>query len=209
MRRGSAEEATDRSRPQQTAADAAAMCGPSLAEQTERQAAVDRSSCSRLTSRRSPVRAGHRPSRRSPPSDADRLPSSWRDADLARSRPFASRVAKAQEGRRRGTPARMAWWAAITAQSYGWYFGQPGGSGGRSGAGEARYPAAADQCFWEHLRDPGAPGRRVGFDVHGVRLGQRLRERRSRMPDADHRQPLGVRLEGVIPLGYNRPCRVR
>ena len=40
------------------------MCGPSLAERPERQAAVDRSSCSRLTSRRSPVRAGHRPSSR-------------------------------------------------------------------------------------------------------------------------------------------------
>ena len=40
------------------------MCGPSLAERPERQAAVDRSRCSRLTSRRSPVRAGHRPSSR-------------------------------------------------------------------------------------------------------------------------------------------------
>ena len=35
-----------------------------LAERPERQAAVDRSRCSRLTSRRSPVRAGHRPSSR-------------------------------------------------------------------------------------------------------------------------------------------------
>ena len=46
-------------KPQQSAA---AMCGTSLAERSERQTAVDRSSCSRLTSRRSPVRAGHRPS---------------------------------------------------------------------------------------------------------------------------------------------------
>jgi hypothetical protein len=45
-------------KPRQSAVD---MCGPSLAERIERQAAVDRSSCSRLTSRRSPVRAGHRP----------------------------------------------------------------------------------------------------------------------------------------------------
>src|SRR5215210_2590947 len=48
-------------KPQQTPA---AMEGSSLAERPERQAAVDRSSCSRLTSRRSPVRAGHRPSAR-------------------------------------------------------------------------------------------------------------------------------------------------
>jgi hypothetical protein len=41
---------------------AAAVRGKSLAERIERQTAVDRSSCSRLTSRRSPVRAGHRPS---------------------------------------------------------------------------------------------------------------------------------------------------
>jgi hypothetical protein len=34
----------------------------SLAERFERQMAVDRSTCSRLISRRSPVRAGHRPS---------------------------------------------------------------------------------------------------------------------------------------------------
>jgi hypothetical protein len=45
-------------KPQQRAA---AMCDPPLAERAERQAAVDRSTCSRLTSRRSPVRAGHRP----------------------------------------------------------------------------------------------------------------------------------------------------
>jgi hypothetical protein len=45
-------------KPQQSAA---AKCDSSLAERHERQAAVDRSSCSRLTSRRSPVRAGHRP----------------------------------------------------------------------------------------------------------------------------------------------------
>jgi hypothetical protein len=43
--------------PQQSAA---AMCGPALAERTERLAAVDRRRCSRLTSRRSPVRAGKR-----------------------------------------------------------------------------------------------------------------------------------------------------
>jgi hypothetical protein len=49
-------------KPQQTAAANSAMW---LAEPSERQAAVDRSSCSRLTSRRSPVRAGHRPSSRS------------------------------------------------------------------------------------------------------------------------------------------------
>jgi hypothetical protein len=48
-------------KPQQSAAD---MCAPSLAERPERQTAVDRSSRSRLTSRRSPVRAGHRPSSR-------------------------------------------------------------------------------------------------------------------------------------------------
>ena len=41
---------------------AAAECDSSLAERPKRQAAVDRSRCSRLTSRRSPVRAGHRPS---------------------------------------------------------------------------------------------------------------------------------------------------
>ena len=46
-------------KPQQSAAANSAMW---LAEPSERQAAVDRSSCSRLTSRRSPVRAGHRPS---------------------------------------------------------------------------------------------------------------------------------------------------
>jgi hypothetical protein len=48
-------------KPQQRAA---AMCGPSLVERLRRQTAADRSSCSRLTSRRSPVRAGHRPSSR-------------------------------------------------------------------------------------------------------------------------------------------------
>jgi len=53
-------------RPQQ---GAAATRGSPLAERPERQAAVDRGSCSRLTSRRSPVRAGHRPS-----SDASALP---------------------------------------------------------------------------------------------------------------------------------------
>src|SRR5215213_9903303 len=40
------------------------MCGPSLAERSERQPAADGNTCSRLTSRRSPVRAGHRPSSR-------------------------------------------------------------------------------------------------------------------------------------------------
>jgi Phage integrase family len=45
-------------KPQQAAA---AMRGPSLAERRRRQEAVDRSTCSRLTSRRSPVRARHRP----------------------------------------------------------------------------------------------------------------------------------------------------
>ena len=49
-------EATNRSKAQQLYAET------SLAERNERQAAVDRNSCSRLTSRRSPVRAGHRPS---------------------------------------------------------------------------------------------------------------------------------------------------
>jgi hypothetical protein len=44
-------------KPQQ---NAAAMCGTSLAKRTARQAAADRSSCSRLKSR-SPVLAGHRP----------------------------------------------------------------------------------------------------------------------------------------------------
>ena len=44
--------------PQQTAA---AMGASPLVERLERRTAVDRSSCSRLTSRRSPVRAGHRP----------------------------------------------------------------------------------------------------------------------------------------------------
>jgi hypothetical protein len=43
------------------AQSAAAVRGKSLAERIERQTAVDRSSCSRFTSRRSPVRAGHRP----------------------------------------------------------------------------------------------------------------------------------------------------
>jgi hypothetical protein len=51
-------------KPQQ---NAAAMGGTSLAEWPERQAAVDRSSCSRLTSKRSHVRAGHRPSSRAAP----------------------------------------------------------------------------------------------------------------------------------------------
>jgi hypothetical protein len=46
-------------KPQQRAA---ARRSSWLPEPSERQAAVDRSSCSRLTSRRSPVRAGHRPS---------------------------------------------------------------------------------------------------------------------------------------------------
>jgi hypothetical protein len=50
------------SKPQQSAAD---MCGTSLAERVGGQTAVDRSTCSRLTSRRSPVRAGHRPLPRS------------------------------------------------------------------------------------------------------------------------------------------------
>ena len=45
-------------KPQQSAA---ATRDESLHERYWRQAAVDRSSCSRLTSRRSPVRAGHRP----------------------------------------------------------------------------------------------------------------------------------------------------
>ena len=48
-------------KPQQ---NAAASRGESLVQRSERQTAVDRSSCSRLTSRRSPVRAGHRPSPR-------------------------------------------------------------------------------------------------------------------------------------------------
>jgi hypothetical protein len=48
-------------KPQQNAAARRAW---SLPERLQRQAAVDRSSCSRLTSRRSPVRAGHRPSPR-------------------------------------------------------------------------------------------------------------------------------------------------
>jgi hypothetical protein len=42
-----------RNEPQQSAA---AMCGPSLAERSERLTVVDHSTCSRLTSRRSPVR---------------------------------------------------------------------------------------------------------------------------------------------------------
>jgi hypothetical protein len=45
-------------KPQQSAANWARR---SLSERHRRQAAADRSSCSRLTSRRSPVRAGHRP----------------------------------------------------------------------------------------------------------------------------------------------------
>jgi hypothetical protein len=48
-------------KPQQNAVH---MRGPALLERSERQAAVDGSSCSRPTSRRSPVRAGHRPSLR-------------------------------------------------------------------------------------------------------------------------------------------------
>ena len=55
---GSAVEATSRSRTQQLCA---AHRSP---ERSERQTAVDGSRCSRLTSRRSPVRAGHRPSSR-------------------------------------------------------------------------------------------------------------------------------------------------
>ena len=50
-------------KPQQSAV---ADCGRSLTTRIERQVAVDRSTCSRLTSRRSPVRAGHHPSLRSP-----------------------------------------------------------------------------------------------------------------------------------------------
>jgi hypothetical protein len=56
--RGSALEAANRSKAQQPGA---ARGSP---EPSERQAVADRSSCSRLTSRRSPVRAGHRPSSR-------------------------------------------------------------------------------------------------------------------------------------------------
>ena len=56
-------------KPQQSAA---ARGGTSLAERNERQTAADRSSCSRLTSRRSPVRAGHRPSPRFPSERNDR-----------------------------------------------------------------------------------------------------------------------------------------
>ena len=50
----------------QTAAERSSYVRQSLPELTERQTAADRSRCSRLTSRRWPVRAGHRPSR--PPS---------------------------------------------------------------------------------------------------------------------------------------------
>jgi hypothetical protein len=57
----------------QTAADRSSYRRPLAAERPERQAAVDRSSCSRLTSRRSPVRAGHRPSSR-PASRRDAAP---------------------------------------------------------------------------------------------------------------------------------------
>ena len=61
-------------KPQQSAA---ARRVPSLATRSERQAAADRSRCSRLTSRRSPVRAGHRPSahlsRTVPHSPANRI----------------------------------------------------------------------------------------------------------------------------------------
>ena len=53
---GSALEATNRSKAQQLGAvDRSPSC-------LEQRMAVDRSRCSRLTSRRSPVRAGHRPS---------------------------------------------------------------------------------------------------------------------------------------------------
>ena len=56
-----------------TAAERSGYLGSPLAERSERQTAVDRSRCSGLTSRRSPVRARHRPSPRVP-SEADRLP---------------------------------------------------------------------------------------------------------------------------------------
>jgi hypothetical protein len=66
-------------RPQQSAA---ALCDLRPGKRGERQAAGDRSNCSRLTSRRSPVRAGHRPLRgsapRIPPCPASRPPSRWR-----------------------------------------------------------------------------------------------------------------------------------
>ncbi|MCE3249692.1 MAG: hypothetical protein K0R41_3517, partial [Geminicoccaceae bacterium] len=61
-------------KPQQSAA---ALFGSSLAERAERQTAVRRSTCSRLTSKRSPVRAGHRPFLIPPKGRGDRHLDRW------------------------------------------------------------------------------------------------------------------------------------
>ena len=65
-------ERSGRDKPQQTAA---ARRARALAEPLERQVAANRSTCSRLTSRRSPGRAGHRRSSR----EAHSRPESSRD----------------------------------------------------------------------------------------------------------------------------------